>query len=821
MTFAARNGLGLPEFCCMEIAPEKLTTTTCYHCGEKCEDELLQFEDKAFCCEGCKMVYQILSENDLCTYYQIENNPGFSLKGKRSTTYAFLDEKEIQEKLLGFRNDNLAKVSFYLPQIHCSSCIWLLENLYKLRPGIVQSQVNFPKKTIQLSFLHGQISLRQLAELLASIGYAPQISYDQLESQNKSPVNHSLTYKLGVTGFLFGNIMLLSFPEYLGLQYSIYAQWFGYLNIALALPLLFYSGSDYLKSAYYGLRQGHLNIDVPVSLGMLALFGRSLYDILSHTGAGFFDSLAGLIFFLLVGKWFQQKTYYNLSFERDYRSYFPVATLVQKAGEWVSTPLNKVAPKDRLWIKQGELIPVDGIIQAGKGYLDYSFVTGEEDLSRKSVGEKVFAGGKLRSGNLELEVSRRVEHSYLTQLWNEQAFKKDKFEGRQSRLANTIAKYFTIVILAVASLTLAYWWSVDIDLAFKAFTAVLIIACPCAVALAIPFTYGNVLRLLARRKFYIRHIQVIEALQEVEQVVLDKTGTLTDNKQLHLHFEGEELSQEEWMIIKSMASQSSHPLSVGIAALLEEGPSAAKVEVEEVVGAGLMTKINGTTYRLGSATFVGYDESHQKGVFWKRGTDIRGVFLVENQFRASLPTFIEGLQSSYELALLSGDNDKEKQRLAAYFDDAGALHFDQSPTDKLRYVADLQAQGRKVLMLGDGINDAGALQQSEVGVVLTEDINNFTPASDAILAADRFAQFPRMLAYLKESRWVVYTAYFIASCYNIIGLSYAVQGLLSPVVAAVLMPLSAITIVIIGVVGSSLLAYQRLGKESDKNHLWV
>lgn len=805
----------------MEIAPEKLTATVCYHCGEKCEEEPLLIQEKAFCCEGCKMVYEILADNDLCTYYQLEDNPGFSLKGARSTTYAFLDEQEIQGKLLGFRNDKLAKVSFYLPQIHCSSCIWLLENLYKLRPGIVQSQVNFPKKTIQLTFLHVEISLRQLAELLASIGYAPQINYDQLENQDKHPTNHSLTYKLGVTGFLFGNIMLLSFPEYLGLQHSTYAQWFGYLNIALALPLLFYSGSDYLKSAFYGLRQGHLNIDVPVSLGMLALFGRSLFDILSHTGAGFFDSLAGLIFFLLIGKWFQQKTYYNLSFERDYRSYFPVATLVRKAGEWVSIPLNKVEPGDRLWIKQGELIPVDANIIAGKGYLDYSFVTGEEDLSRKEVGEQVFAGGKLRSGSLELAVTRRVEHSYLTQLWNEQAFKKDKFAGRQSRLANAIAKYFTLVILVVASLTLAYWWSVDMDLAFKAFTAVLIIACPCAVALAIPFTYGNVLRLLARRQFYIRHIQVIEALQEVDHIVLDKTGTLTDNKELHLSFQGKKLDAAELTIIKSMANQSSHPLSVGLTVLLKDTPASRDLEVKEVAGAGLLTRINGTTYRLGSATFVGYDESHQKGVFWKRGEEIRGVFVVENQFRKSLPVFIQQLRESYELALLSGDNDKEKERLATYFDDPTHLHFDQSPTDKLQYVAGLQAQGQKVLMLGDGINDAGALQQSDVGLVLTEDINNFTPASDAILAADRFVQFPRLLAFLKDSRWIVYTAYGIASCYNIIGLTYAVQGLLSPVVAAILMPLSAISIVLIGVLGSSFLAYQRLGKESDKNHLWV
>ncbi len=478
-------------------------------------------------------------------------------------------------------------------------------------------------------------------------------------------------------------------------------------------------------------------------------------------------------------------------------------------------------PGDRLWIKNGELIPVDAVIVEGRGYLDYSFVTGEEDLSTKEVGDKVFAGGKLNTGSLELEVLRRVEHSYLTQLWNEQAFKKDKFEGRQSRLANTIAKYFTIVILLVASLTLAYWWSTDLDLAFKAFTAVLIIACPCAVALAIPFTYGNVLRLLARRKFYIRHIQVIEAIQEVDQVVLDKTGTLTDNKELRLTYQGTELSEEEKAIIRSMASQSSHPLSMGIADLLKDIAINRSLKVEEFPGLGLMTKINAKVYKLGSATFVGGDQSQQKGVFWQVDQEIRGLFLVENQYRRSLPSFIQQLKTKFELSLLSGDNDQEKERLAPYFVSADHLHFDQSPTDKLTYVSGRQAIGKKVLMLGDGINDAGALRQSDVGIVLTEDINNFTPASDAIIAAERFQMLPEMLTFVQESRWVVYLAYFIATCYNIIGLSYAVQGLLSPVVAAILMPLSAITIVIIGVLGSSGWAYWRLGKESDENHHWV
>jgi len=810
------------EFYGMEMVPEIETATSCYHCGENCDAELVKLEEKTFCCEGCKMVFEILQENDLCTYYDLENNPGLSLKGKRTTTYAYLEEKEVQEKLLTFSNGHLSKVSLHLPQIHCSSCIWLLENLYKLHPGITQSQVNFPKKTIYLTFEQEQTSLRKIVELLASIGYAPTINYSQLESKEQVNKDHSLTYKLGVTGFLFGNIMLISFPEYLGLQASVYATWFGYLNIAMALPLLLYSGSDYLRSAYYGLRQGHLNIDVPVSLGMLALFGRSLYEILSHTGAGYFDSLAGLIFFLLVGKWFQGKTYHNLSFERDYKSYFPIATLVKRKKDWVSTPLNKVEIGDQLLIKNGELIPADAKISKGVAHIDYSFVSGEEELITKRLGDRIFAGGKLQGGSIEVTVSRKVEHSYLTQLWNDQAFKKDKFEGKQSRLANQIAKFFTIVILSIAGLTFWYWWRIDSSIAFNAFTAVLIIACPCAVALAIPFTYGNVLRMLARHQFYVRHTQVIEALQSITHIVLDKTGTLTDNRQLSLQYEGDELPEAFKRAVKSMVVQSSHPLSVGIARLLSTSEILdQQVSVTEIPGKGLEAVIKGKTYRLGSAHFVGVEQNHRKGVFLQVEGEIKGLFTYKNQYRNTLDSFIADLRQLFKLSLLSGDNNQELEYLSPYFDADDQLHFNQSPQDKLTYIQSLQQEEAIVLMLGDGINDAGALQQSHVGVVLTEDINNFTPASDAILGAAQFGQFPALIRYIRQSKWVVYFAYAIAACYNVVGLSYAVQGLLSPVVAAILMPLSAITIVIIGVGGSWWLAQRNLGSVGDKNHQWV
>ena len=237
--------------------PASNTPAACYHCGESCPDSNIVLEEKQFCCNGCKMVYEILAENDLCKFYDIEEQAGTSLKGRRKEQYAYLDDPEVQEQLLLYADENQQRVRLYLPQIHCASCIWLLENLYKLNEGVIRSTVHFPRKEIDLTYTPDKTSLRQVVEILASIGYAPSISLQDLDEEKQKPVSRRLVYQIGVAGFAFGNIMLLSFPEYLGLNHSStlpFQNLFGYLNIALSIPLVFFSGWDYLKSAFIGLK---------------------------------------------------------------------------------------------------------------------------------------------------------------------------------------------------------------------------------------------------------------------------------------------------------------------------------------------------------------------------------------------------------------------------------------------------------------------------------------------------------------------------------------------------------------------------------------
>jgi Cu+-exporting ATPase len=796
----------------------------CYHCHDACPDDSIRLEEKTFCCEGCKMVYEILNANDLCQYYALDPNAGNSVKNLRDArTYAYLDDPETAAKLTQFSSNDIARVTFLLPQMHCASCIWLLENLYKLDAGIAHSKVNFLKKEVAVAFDPNSTSLRKIAALLASIGYPPEINLGDIEngSAHLKPVSRTLLYQIGLAFFAFGNIMLLSFPEYLGLERGTdgwYFGVFGYLNLVLATPVLLFSARDYLLSAWNGLKNKHLNIDVPLSLGILMLYGRSAFEILSGTGAGYMDSFAGLVFFLLSGKLFQQKTFYHLSFERDYKSYFPVAATRNTPNGEENVPVVKLNPGDTIIVRHSELIPADGILLKGEARVDYSFVTGEADLVPVAAGEKIFAGGKQTGGNIEITLTRRVNQSYLTQLWNDEAFKA-KTKSHASLLADRAGRWFTFLILGVGLAALAWWgaqgqWATGIN----AFTAVMIVACPCAIAISIPFTLGNVLRILGRNRFYLKNNNVIEAFSTINAAVFDKTGTLSNASENAVRYEGVPLTFAEKTALRSLASNSSHPLSRQLSAFLQEIPVEVVSDFEEIAGKGLVGKVNGVAVKLGSREFVstptplppigGGGAGGGVEIFFEINGISKGRFIIKNRYRNGLEEVLNYFRQKASVWLLSGDKNSEAAALAPLFPEHDTMRFGQSPQDKLDFVKKLQRFGRRVLMVGDGLNDAGALRQSNVGIVVSENTNNFTPACDAILHADEFQRLPAMLSLAAAGVKIVGWSFMLAACYNIVGLGYAVTGTLSPVVAAILMPLSSVTIILFGTLMSNWKARQ-------------
>ncbi|MCO6499843.1 MAG: heavy metal translocating P-type ATPase metal-binding domain-containing protein [Vicingus serpentipes] len=788
------------------------TPTSCYHCGENCDDELIVFDEKSFCCLGCQTVYEILNQNNLCNYYDIENTPGITPPKNTTQKFEYLENEKVVDELVDFKDENMSVITFYLPQIHCSSCVWLLENLFKLNNDIKSSRVNFLKKELKISFQHHQLSTRKLVELLTSIGYEPEINLNDLSQNKKRKVDRSLIYQLGIAGFCFGNIMLISLPEYFGLnaiKESEFARFFGYVNLVLSLPVLLYSANNYFSSAWVGIKRKLINIDIPISLGILVLFLRSAFEVISNTGAGFFDSLAGLVFFLLLGRVFQQKTYNILSFERDYKSYFPIAVIrIDKNNKENSIPVSELNVGDIILIKNNELIPVDSELLKGNANIDSSFVTGESMTVRKNVGDKIYAGGKQIGQAIQLKVLKELSHSYLTQLWNDDAFTK-KEEDHFENITNSISKYFTLIILVIAFGSGLFWIGKDVTTAFNTFTAVLIIACPCALALSAPFTFGNVLRILGNKQFYLKNAAVIEKLAKVTTIVFDKTGTITQSSNTVINYHGKELSKNEKTQLQSILRQSSHPLSKMIFNHINTQEFIDIEHYEEVLGKGIIAQIDGYQFTIGSEQFIKeVDKSSSKAtrVHIKINKKYYGYYELVNKYRNNLKSTIEQLQSKFTLKLISGDNDSEKENLLNYFNSNSELLFNQSPENKLNFIKQLQQKGEKVLMIGDGLNDAGALQQSDVGISISEDINTFSPACDAILDAKVFEKLPAFISFCKGSITIITISFVLSFLYNLVGLFFAVQGLLSPVVAAILMPLSSITVVIFVTIASTILA---------------
>lgn len=779
----------------------------CYHCGDDCVTGQIKFEDKNFCCQGCKTVYQVLNQSDLCEYYNLNENPGQSQRIEvRKDKFSFLDDEKIQQQLVSFRNNEQTHITFYLPQIHCSSCLWLLENLHRLNKDIISSRVNFSSKEADIVFNHQQTRLRTVAELLTSIGYEPYISLQNLQ-EAKPRIQRSLIYQLGVAGFCFANIMLMSFPEYLGLEDAEknLQNMFRYFNLVLSVPVLVYSSLPFYKSAWGSLRHKYLNIDAPIALAIIMTFGRSVYEIFSNTGSGYFDSMTGIVFFMLVGRILQEKTYQQLSFERDYTSYFPIAVTCIKDGIETPTALPDLKTGDTLLIHNEELIPADGLLTRGKALIDYSFVTGESLPVLKEMGELVYAGGKQTGGNIEILTMKEVAQSYLTKLWN----KDEKQREEEKSFVNIISRYFTWAVFTIALAAALYWSFYDTTKAWNVVTTILIVACPCALLLSNNFTNGNVLRILARNKLFLRNAQVIEEMASTNHIVFDKTGTLTTTDDQDIVFSGNYLTEKDKAHIAALAAQSNHPLSKLLVKHLGRNENITVKNFNEITGKGIQGIVENRIISIGSSEFVtGEIAGQAKGssLYVMIDGNMIGHFTIRNHYRPSLLSQIKKLQKKYKISVLSGDNEAEKRTLQMVMGKNTTLLFNQKPHEKLAYIQLQQQLGDKVMMVGDGLNDAGALKQSNAGIAVTESTNNFTPASDGILEADRLYKLSAYLRLTKANKQIVVGIFILSILYNVIGLSFAIQGVLSPLIAAILMPSSSITIILVSFGASTLAA---------------
>jgi len=785
--------------------------TLCYHCGTPCITNNIAIADKIFCCEGCKLVYEILNENGLCNYYKIQSHPGLSqVKPIRNGKYAYLDNEDVAKQLYSFTDGIHTIITFYIPGVHCSSCMWLLEHLHAINEDITESRLNFTTKEITIHFLKSKITIRQIVELLTTIGYEPYISLDDTVKKKIKNYNKQRIYKLGVAGFCFGNIMMMSFPEYfsshIGIEHQ-YALLFRFLNFALSIPAFFYSASEFYISAWKGLKQKILNIDAPITLALIITYVRSIYEIATDTGSGYFDSMSGVIFFMLVGRVVQERTYRSISFHRDYKSYFPIAVNVVGANGLESKNLNDLKEKDVVQLYNNEIIPADAVVIKGDAKIDYSFVTGESEPVSIKTGEMLYAGGKQVGEMLTIQILKPVAGSYLTSLWNHYAFSKNKAEQNNKESSiQILSRYFTYILFILVGITAIYWAIYDSSKILPSVSAMLIVACPCALLLASTFTNGNLLRVLSDNGLFLRDASVIEQIGKIDKIVFDKTGTLTRGGS-QLRAAGHQLNDEEKSWLYTVVKSSRHPYSQALKEFLNNKHTVILDAWHELAGNGIEAKVGSNYIQVGSAEFVGVSaiENNKAPVYARINSNVTAFYL-QPVFRDAIPAIMPKLKERYNLSLLSGDNNRQKNTLQKLFGNDSELLFEQKPIDKLNYIETLQHNGHKVMMLGDGLNDAGALQQSNVGITLADDINNFTPSCDAILDANAFGKFPSLLRLTKAGKFIIAFSFIISIIYNVAGLFISIQGKMSPMIAAILMPVSTLSIVLITTGVSSLTA---------------
>jgi Cu+-exporting ATPase len=795
------------------LSSTRARAEACLHCGTECGHDAVAAPEGSFCCHGCEAVFRVLQVHELEAFYACDYRPGVSQKTnapRDRARFAALDDPAVAARFLDSSGAGTARATFSIPAIHCGSCVWLLERLWRLDAAIAASEVDLLRRSVRVEFDPARITLRRIAELLAAIGYEPAIT---AEDVRPAPLAHRRLYlQLGVAGFAFGNIMLFSIPRYAnGTELDGgFQTLFDTLNISLALPVLLFSAADFFRAAWHALRTRSMAIEVPLALGLVVLFGRSVFDIATGGGEGFMDSFAGLVFFLLIGRLFQHKVFDRIAFDRTFRSFLPLSVRVERGRDLVMTPIDDLRPGDVMAVRRHEVVPADAALLEDAGSIDYAFTTGEQSPIHVSKDEIVRAGGRVASGALRLRVVRAVSHTRLAALWTNPVFAKPKTRWLTDVTAQ-FGAWFTVGAIALAAAGAVAWWP-DARASAAVATAVLIVACPCALTLSAPITLGTAMGQLGRRGLYVKHPAVVLDMSRIDTIVFDKTGTLTVGRtaaqQLpraggaSMDANAPGLTDAAWARVRRLAAESVHPASRGIATapVYYRGPAplpSRPEAIREIPGEGICGVVDGRVVAIGTAAFVeretgGVAEGPAGSTHLAAGRE-RGWIQLTPALRPGIDEAARELSTRYKLRLLSGDHDYERARWAALF--GPHTHFRQSPEDKLAGIREAQRDGERVLMVGDGLNDAGALAAADVGIAVSDETACLAPACDAVISGDRVASLPAALRYAGRARHVVLLCFAVSIVYNAIGLALALAGMLTPLAAAILMPVSSMTVV--------------------------
>jgi len=781
----------------------------CTHCDEEILIPYYAKNNKAFCCNGCLTVYELLQNKGLDEYYQIKNVSEIYKRRApvqiKEQKFLYLDSPDFLAEYTYKNKFNEITCEFYLEGIHCLACLWLIEKMPDFLPFVTVSHLDINKSIVTISVKDGG-ELSKVARELNNLGHPPHpLKRSEDYQRHKIKEDQKMLLKIGIAGAGAANIMLYAFSNYAGADGN-YQKVFNLLTVFFAFPVFLYSATPFYKNAWSALKYKRLSIDVPISLSLIVGFFVGIYYQIIGINENFFDSLTALVFLLLLSRYFLNKIQAEGLKSSDLSFFYQTSSVLKKENDiWIEIHPQYLKVGDVFKVLNNDVIPVDGVIQSGQTKINNALLTGESAPVSVTAGSKVYSG----TINLEDEIMVKVlEVKEQTRLGKilKQVQNARSHQSPIVDFTDKIAKYFILIVLSMAGITFFKYAALgDYKQALDKCLTLLIVTCPCALALATPLTLTRTLARAAKKGIIIKNDDVIEKLSKIKNIFLDKTGTLTFGQLKIIKFFIHKLPCVDLkQVIISLEKKSKHPVATALCEYAYQNQKRLPLEVNdfaESIGLGVKGIIANKTYKI------------TKGKIFEDGILI-AEYQVNDKLRPEVTSAFKKLKEiGLSLSLISGDQESEVKKIiqpiSTYFKN---IWSDLSPEEKLVLVNN----NPDVMMVGDGANDAMALSRSAVGVAVQGSMDISLRAAKVYLTTPGIKQISDLIILSKETMKVIYRNLFLSLVYNGVSVYLAFTGQISPLNAAIIMPLSSLTVLL-----STLLGTPQLNKIlSNKDLAW-
>jgi cation transport ATPase len=774
--------------------------SACIHCDQ---DVVTAFfnedtsDEGPFCCRGCLTVYNVIHAKGLSEYYEIKKNVSFFKKRApvdiKSAQYTYLDDEDFLKEYSYSSLNNERTMEFYLEGIHCLACLWIIEKLPDFVAGIRSSKLNMSRSVASIILKpEGKFSL--IAHELENLGYHPHPLKMNQDSQDfKTKEERSNLLRIGIAGAAAGNIMLYAVSLYAGAGPE-YATYFNLLTVLFAIPVLTYSAFPFYRNSYLAIKNKSLSIDVPISLALIMGGVMGIYNMLNGVTENYFDSLSALVFLLLISRYFL-KAIQEMGLGTTDLHFFYQGESVLKVDEKNPDHLLEIHPKfikvdDLLKISPMQIIPADAVVISGETYLNNSLLTGESELQKVGVNTEVYSGTMNMGSDIFIRVKKINKETRLGQILRS----IENGWGHKSKIidiTNLISKYF-VAIVFILSVALFIWSYREGNTkhALEQALTLLIVTCPCALAIATPLTFIRTLSKSAQKGIIIKDDSVIEKLARVKNVFIDKTGTITQNTLTISSFyvlQNSSIAPHD--VILNLERHSTHPLAVSLKNYIKLLPlkTFAVTDLKEVPGVGVSGIIENHFYEIKNHSIY---EDHK----------LICTFDAKDTIRLDAKTAIEKLRlHDVNIQILSGDKEEYVSTIAH---EAGLsdneYQFNLSPENKSQIIKSSEHS----LMIGDGANDAIALSYADTGIAVFGAMDISLRAADVYLSLPGLLPVAELITISKETMKVIYRNLVLSLFYNSISVVLAFAGLISPLTAAIIMPLSSLSVLISTLIGT-------------------